>query len=59
MRKDNPACFECPRGRDGLHWWKRDETTMQATCQCCRLTLTKQDTAEVYGPFDREKIDAR
>lgn len=52
MRKDNPACYECPTGRDGLHWWRRDKITMQATCAHCKLTLTKQDTAEVYHDYD-------
>lgn len=22
MRKDNPACYECPKGRNKLHTWK-------------------------------------
>lgn len=47
MRKDNPAVFECPQSRDGLHTWKR-EKDRKATCVACKLVLNQRDADEVF-----------
>jgi len=48
MRKDNPAVYECPKGRAGIHTWKRNPQTRRATCQECELELNQEDAAEVF-----------
>lgn len=49
MRKDNPAVYECPKGKNGLHYWRRNGQTRRATCQNCKLELNQEDTAEVFN----------
>jgi hypothetical protein len=44
MRKDNPACYECPRARSRLHWWLRKAGTNQLVCEECRLVLSQEDS---------------
>ena len=50
MQKDNPACYECPDHKSGVHHWqKRDDGT--SYCLKCNLELTKEKTAEVWADF--------
>ncbi len=46
MSPDNPACYECPKGKDNLHTWKMINLT-QAQCVKCKLLLTPIQTREV------------
>jgi len=48
MRKDNPACYECPKGKQGLHTW-RENLDKTATCKHCKLTINKRDAADCFG----------
>lgn len=52
MRRDNPACYECPRGRSGLHTWQRKGGDKTAHCVECGLKLNERDTAEVFEDED-------
>lgn len=47
MRKDNPAVYECPKGKAGLHTWKRlpDRT---AICVRCKTTLTQEQADDCW-----------
>jgi len=47
VRKNNPACYECPKDRGGIHTWKRLNDG-KAICVKCKLELNQQDTAEVF-----------
>lgn len=51
MRPSNPACYECPKGRNTLHTWKRNKD-LTARCVECGLTLNKIDAAEVFQGSD-------
>lgn len=43
MRKDNPACYECPKTGSGIHTWiRRDDGT--SYCLRCDLELDRADT---------------
>lgn len=60
MRMENPACYECPKGKDGLHTWKKvpvgervggkvvlgDE--WRACCTKCHLVLDREFSDDVY-----------
>lgn len=47
MQKNNPACYECPKGKNALHTWKRnvDET---AECIHCKIKLTKKQAEDAW-----------
>lgn len=47
MQKNNPACYECPKGRNKLHTWKRNKDGT-ATCTKCNLTLRQNHADEVF-----------
>lgn len=49
MRKDNPACYECPQGRNGIHTWRRNPQTRRATCDDCGLELNNEDSADCFN----------
>lgn len=52
MRKDNPACYECPKTRSKLHHWvRRDDGT--SYCIKCDQQLDKADTADVWFDHDQ------
>lgn len=47
MKKDNPACYECPKTNSGIHTWiKRDDET--AYCLKCDKPLTKEQAKDVW-----------
>lgn len=46
MRKDNPACYECRKGKSRLHTWSR--WLGGAKCIHCGLELNATDAAEVF-----------
>jgi len=48
VRPSNPACYECPKGKDGLHTWRRNPDGRFAMCVKCGLELNETDTAEVF-----------
>lgn len=51
MRPNNPACYECPDHKSGVHHWiRRDDKT--AYCLKCNLELTKEQADEVYHNYD-------
>lgn len=52
MRKDNPAVYECPKGKAGLHTWRRrpDGT---AVCVQCQKELNREDAEDCFT--DRER----
>lgn len=47
MYKSNPACYECPKGKNKLHTWERniDKT---AKCKYCKLKLTVEQAEDVW-----------
>lgn len=47
MDKNNPAVYECPKGKSGLHTWERNPD-MSATCKSCKLYLTVLQAADCY-----------
>ena len=54
MQKDNPACYECPKGKGGLHTWERcpDGTgrnpLTRARCVKCNLELVAGFAFDVF-----------
>jgi len=47
MEKDNPACYECPNTRSGIHTWIcRDDGT--AYCLKCNKELTKPQADDIW-----------
>lgn len=48
MKPDNPAVYECPKDKRGIHSWRRYEETGRAMCVKCKLVLTPEHTAEVF-----------
>ena len=49
MEKSNPACYECPNTRSGIHTWIcRDDGT--AYCLKCNKELTKPQADHYYEP---------
>lgn len=47
MNKDNPACYECPKTKSGVHHWiRRDDGT--AWCLKCDEELTKPQADDVW-----------
>lgn len=48
MRKNNPACYECKKDRNGIHTWKR-LPTRRAICVRCELEINQEDAAEVFN----------
>lgn len=52
MRKENPACYECPKGKNGLHYWIKEVTPpMGAICLNCSLQINKADAEDVGFDF--------
>lgn len=49
MRKDNPACYECPRGKNALHVWHRSKGSKIAICVMCGLELNEADTKDCFN----------
>ena len=53
MRKDNPACYECPKSSNKLHYWRSKYDTKQnligAICKYCKLQLNDEDAKEVFS----------
>lgn len=47
MDKDNPACYECPKGKNKLHTWKR-LTMGGAWCQKCNLFICEEHAKQVF-----------
>lgn len=53
MNKNNPACYECPKGKNALHTWSpiidsRTNGMDGAICLHCSVTLTKEQAEEVW-----------
>lgn len=47
MDKSNPACYECPKTKSGIHHWQlRDDRT--SYCIKCNNELTKAQTYDVW-----------
>lgn len=47
MRKNNPACYECPKNPSGIHAWMK-LSGGRATCLKCKLVLDEADTSDVF-----------
>lgn len=51
MNKDNPACYECPKGKNKLHHWQihrtPDKIILGANCINCDLFLNKEQTLDM------------
>lgn len=47
MDKNNPAIYECEKGRDGFHVWKRNPDRT-ATCVKCKLVLTVEQANDCF-----------
>jgi len=52
MRPSNPACYECPKGKNTLHTWRRN-ADMTATCIECDTTLSVEDAAECFRDYEQ------
>lgn len=55
MKLDNPACYECPKGKNKLHTWSpiiQDGERDGAICLNCSLILTESQAAKVWGDND-------
>jgi hypothetical protein len=48
MKKDNPACYECPKSKDKLHTWILRLISKTSYCKKCGLELTKEQTADIW-----------
>lgn len=53
MQKNNPACYECPKGKNGLHTWSKilDHKKIGmigAVCKHCKLVLIKEQAEDVW-----------
>lgn len=46
MDKHNPACYECTKGKDGLHTWQKYGEG--AKCVKCGLKINKYYANEVF-----------
>lgn len=53
MKPDNPACYECPADKRGIHTWRKYEDTGRAMCRKCLLVLTPAQTADVFREDSR------
>lgn len=55
MRRDNPACYECPRGKNKLHHWAKSNPDLReqrgAICLQCGLELNEEDARDVGFEF--------
>lgn len=47
MHKNNPAIYECPKGKQTLHTWKR-RSDGTAICKHCQLVLSKEDADDAF-----------
>lgn len=47
MRKNNPAVYECPIGKNKLHTWRRNADG-SAQCVHCKTILNKTDADDVW-----------
>lgn len=47
MKSDNPAVYECPKGKNKLHTWKRNPD-LTATCVHCKTSLSRQHADECF-----------
>lgn len=47
MHKDNPACYECPKGKNKLHAWFLMNDGLRAKCKHCKLILNEADTVDM------------
>jgi len=50
--KDNPACYECPKGKNKLHTWQihrtpDGKTVLGANCINCDLYLNVNQTLDM------------
>lgn len=52
MRPTNPAVYECPRGKNGLHTWRRREDGT-AVCRDCATVLNKADANDCFLDTER------
>lgn len=52
MRHDNPACYECPKGKNKLHTWssiiENEINRVGAICLHCNIILTKSQADDVW-----------
>lgn len=46
MRKNNPACYECPKHGSGLHYWSIQQNGT-SICLLCKKELNKEDTDDM------------
>lgn len=51
MQPNNPACYECPKVKSGIHTWTRRDD-MTAWCIKCDTELTVEQTADVWHDHD-------
>lgn len=57
MQLDNPAIYECPKGKSGLHTWVLAEDRT-ATCRCCNLWINREHTYDVFEGRFSERDEA-
>ena len=60
MRIDNPAIFECPKGKNGLHRWRLRGvgTSVNAECVCYDRANAQMlvDALNAYGMTSRDAV---
>lgn len=47
MRKDNPACYKCPKNPSGIHAWLK-QSNSTAKCLKCKSVLNEEDTKDYF-----------
>lgn len=60
MNKDNPACYECPKGKNKLHAWEgryQLNILTSAICRHCDLKLTKEQAEDVWERIIKCQIE--
>jgi hypothetical protein len=54
VNKDNPACYECPKAKSGIHFWQIHRSPdgkiiLGANCTKCDLFLNKSQTEDMVS----------
>ena len=52
MRPNNPACYECPKGRSGVHIWKLVDAG--AICTLCKTKLDAEQARDCFFDHDAD-----
>lgn len=48
MQRNNPACYEFPKGKNKLHTWTMRLFSKTSYCSKCGLKLNEEQTLDVW-----------